>query len=207
MSRKIKLDNNEPRPEKVKTGYDEKSPITGNFSVLVEKVEFESTAPDAPKDDIYKICLETGYQTYWNSWKDANTELIAAIESQMPKKIAAHRFVDSNGHVWYPMMTFSYIAALHPFINSQEQLQWAVSKVTPLDDESINDNTQQVVKLPVETNKGMTLGLFKIASSPDLVWEMYQFEDALNHYETVVNEWLEYQKQNAETHDDERVDE
>lgn len=194
MSKKIKLDPNEERPLKVKARYDEKSPITGNYTVLAEPVEFEQVSEKMPKNDVYKICMETGYQTYWNSWKTQNTELLDNLEKQMPEHVARHKFVDSNGHVWYPMMTFSYICALHPYIDNENQLGWAVSEVTPV----MNDDelkTHEIVKLPVETNKGMTLGMFKISKRPSNVWPMFEFESALNLYELKVNEWTELQKQ------------
>lgn len=205
MSRKIPLNVKDPKSEKVKSGYDEKSPITGKFSVLVETVEFENSAPDAPKSDIYKICIETGYQTYWNAWKQSNSELLDQLESQMPKNIASHKFVDANGHVWYPMMTFSYVAALHPHVDSDNQLKWCVSEVTMVTEDS-DMETHEIVKLPVETNKGITMGLFKIANTPKQIWELYQFEDALNFYESVVNEWVEFTKQNSEKENNENAE-
>jgi hypothetical protein len=201
MSKKIKIDPKEERPAKVKAGYDEKSPLTGNYKVLVEKVDFETDDPNIPKNDTYKICMETGYQTYWNAWKVENEDMLLHIEKQMPSKIASHKFVDSNGHVWYPMVTFSYFAALHPHIDAQNQLYWAVSDVKPVTDDSEME-THQIIKLPVETNKGMSLGLFKILNTPTKVWSMYEFDQALDFYEQIVQNWIDETKaKNTQTNE------
>lgn len=179
--------------DKIKSGYDEKSPITGNYRVLCETIEMENAPEGAPKTDIYKICMETGYQTYWNSWKISNTDLVANLEKQMPERISDHRHVDSNGHIWYPMMTIGYTAALHPIVDDTNQLNWAISMVLQVTDES-QLKTEQIIKLPVETNKGMTLGLFYIAAPPKFTWKFNEFEEALNAYQDIVKEWMEFQK-------------
>jgi hypothetical protein len=202
MEDRIYLNTKKEKPEKLKAGYDEKSPITGNYKVLVEPVEFDNVPEGLPKKDIYKICMETGYQTYWNSWKTSSPEILDNLEKQMPEHVANHKFVDGNGHVWYPMMTFTYIAALHPYIDSNNQMGWAVSKVSPIENDS-EIKTHKIIKLPVETNKGMTLGLFKMENKPDKTWPLFEFENALSLYESKVNEWTESQKQNMTTNEEE----
>lgn len=171
------------KPTKVSVKYDEKSPITGNFSVLTEPVTLEKG--DTTVEDLYKICMETGYQTYWESWKETDTELVRVIESQMPKHVANHKHVDAFGRVWYPMMVISYTIAFYPFVDSDNQLKWALSKVSKVESESELDGKYQIIQLAVTTEDGPRMALFKILP-PDHVWELNQFGEAFDYYQTII---------------------
>ena len=182
MSKTIKL-KQEQKPEKVKTTYDEKSPLTGNFSVLVEKVE-----TDKPGElDTYKICMDTGYQTYWETWKDENTELIQNLEKQMPSYIVSHKYVDSHKRVWYPMLTISYFATLYPIVDELNQLKWSVATIKMATSEAELEG-KRVVQLPVLNDEKTVMAYFVIDDATATVWDMHQFESAFDSYQLIVSE-------------------
>lgn len=75
----------------LKFDYDEKSPITGNMSVLVEEIE----------ENIYqKICIESGYYTQ-SDWK-AGSETVDKVIDSIPKHNIDVSKVDESGNVWFP---------------------------------------------------------------------------------------------------------
>lgn len=182
MNKTIKL-KQEPKPEKVKSTYDEKSPLTGNFSVLVEKVDTEN--PEIT--DTYKICMDTGYQTYWETWKDENTELIQNLEKQMPSYIVSHKYVDSHKRVWYPMLTISYFATLYPIVDELNQLKWSVAKIRMAASESELEG-KRVVQLPVLNDDKTVMAYFIIEEDTATIWDMHQFESAFDAYQLIVSE-------------------
>lgn len=188
MSKTIKL-KNEPKPKKVKTSYDEKSPITGNFTVLVEQITNDDLPEDSnlPKSDIYKICMETGYQTYWESWKEDNVDFVNGLESQMPDWIKKYKYIDSYKRIWYPMLAMSYIATIHPYPESDGQLGWAVSTISPVKEEN-ELQTQQIIKLPIQTEDGPKLGLYKIDVDNTKHWKFNEFESAFDYYQILVTD-------------------
>jgi len=196
MSKKIKL-TQDPKPEKVKTTYDERSPITGNFTVMTEQVSNDDLPEDSnlPKQDIYKICMETGYQTYWDSWKEDNTEFIKALESQMPTWLTGYKYVDSYKRVWYPMLAVSYVATLYPFPESDGQLGWAVATISPVQDEKELENNQ-ILKLPLQTPEGVKLAYYKVDAESAQKWQFNEFESAFDTYHSIVGE-----NQNSESDD------
>ena len=182
MNKTIKL-NQEPKPKKVKSTYDEKSPLTGNFSVLVEKVD-----TDNPQvTDTYKICMDTGYQTYWDTWKEENTELIQNLEKQMPTYIVAHKYVDSYKRVWYPMLTISYFATLYPIVDELNQLKWSVATIKMATSEAELEG-KRVVQLPVMNDEKTVMAYFVIDDATATVWDMHQFESAFDSYQLIVSE-------------------
>jgi hypothetical protein len=188
MSKTIKL-KQEPKPEKVKTTYDEKSPITGNFTVMTELIENEDIpeGSDLPKHDMYKICMETGYQTYWETWKESNVEFIKHLEGQMPSWIANYRYVDSYKRIWYPMLAVSYVATLHPFPESDGQLGWAVAEMSLITDEK-DLESNSIIKLPIETLEGPKLALYKVDNENAKTWKFNEFESAFDYYQSIVTD-------------------
>ena len=186
MSKVIKL-KQEPQPTKVKTSYDERSPLTGNFTVMVEQVTHDDLPAESnlPKNDIYKICMESGYQTYWNSWKENDVEFIQSIESQMPKWLVRYKYVDSYKRVWYPMLAVSYVATLYPFPVSDSQLGWAVATVMPVQNESELEGNH-ILKLPLQTDDGVKLAYYKIDSENAQHWKFNEFEEAFDVYHSIV---------------------
>lgn len=182
MNKTIKL-KQEPKPEKVKSTYDEKSPLTGNFSVLVEKVETDNTEVT----DTYKICMDTGYQTYWETWKEENTELIQNLEKQMPSYIVSHKYVDSYKRVWYPMLTISYFGTLYPIVDELNQLKWSVAKIRMAVSESDLEG-KRVVQLPILNEEKTVMAYFVIDEDTAKVWDMHQFEGAFDAYQLIVSE-------------------
>ena len=188
MSKTIKL-KTEPKPAKVKTTYDEKSPLTGNFTVMVEDVTNDDLPPDSnlPARDIYKICMETGYQTYWDSWKESNTEFIASLESQMPEWLVKYKYTDSYKRIWYPMLAVSYVATLYPYPEGDGQLGWAVAKVSPVQDEKELEGNH-ILKLPLQTEDGVKLAYYKVDAETARHWKFNEFESAFDEYHSIVTE-------------------
>jgi hypothetical protein len=188
MSKKIKL-TPKPKPKKVKTTYDERSPITGNFTVMVEEVTNEDLPKESnlPQRDIYKICMETGYQTYWDSWKESNTEFITSLESQMPSWLVNYKYVDSYKRIWYPMLAVSYVASLYPYPESDGQLGWAVATISPVQDEKELEGNQ-ILKLPLQTEEGVKLAYYKVDSQSAKSWKFNEFESAFDYYHSLVTE-------------------
>ena len=185
MAKKIPLTTE--APVKLSVKYDEKSPITGNFSVLVEPVEMGTE--ENPIHDLYKICMDTGYQTYWDSWKQDNTDILAAVEAQMPKYVIDYKYIDTMGRVWYPMMAISYTLAFYPQVDSNNQLLWALSNVSPVASEDELDGTYQIIQLPIQTNDGPKMSLFKI-EEPNQTWNLNEFESAFDQYQLVITQTI-----------------
>jgi hypothetical protein len=190
MSKTIKLKQN-PKPEKVKATYDEKSPITGNLTVLVENVEVprEEGQENGPAEiaDTYKICMETGYQTYWNTWREDYPDLVANIEKQMPEYIVKHKYVDSYKRIWYPMTTISYVASLYPTVDANNQLGWCVAKIYIAENEEELKGSK-VVKLPVLSEGETKMAYFIVDEANAKYWKMNEFESAFDEYQLIVTE-------------------
>jgi len=179
----MKLKIAKKKKKQPKLTYDERSPITGNFTVLVEDVEHNG------KTDLYKVCMETGYQTYYNTWRDSNPEIIAVVERQMPDYVVASKFVDKLGVHWYPMMTMSIFGILHPIKDNMNQLKWAFSDLSRIED-SNEINSKQIVRMPIQTSDGVKIALFKVNDTPIQTWELTEFEDAFGYYQDVVKSQL-----------------
>lgn len=188
MTRRINL-KQEPKPKKVKTTYDERSPITGNFTVMVEAITNDDLPEnsDLPIRDTYKICMETGYQTYWESWKEDNTEFINSLESNMPSWLTSYKYVDSYKRIWYPMLAVSYVATLYPFPEGEGQLGWAVASIQPIQDESELEGNQ-LLKLPLQTDDGIKLAYYKVDAESAQKWKFNEFESAFDTYHSIVTE-------------------
>ena len=155
--------------------YDERSPITGNFTVLVEQIE----------DDIYKVCMETGYQTYWNKWTEDAKETLAVLERQMPDYVVASKHVSDGGHVWYPLMMASPYGLLHTIMTSDNQLEWAVSDIEPVRSEE-ESKQPNLLRLPVQTADGVKIALFKVLVPALSRVPLNEFEAALDVYQELV---------------------
>lgn len=188
MSKKIKL-TQDPKPKKVKTTYDERSPITGNFTVMVEDITHDDLPEisDLPKHDIYKICMETGYQTYWESWKADNIQFINELEANMPSWLTNYKYIDSYKRVWYPMLAVSYVATLYPFPENEGQLGWAVANISPVQNEQELEGNH-ILKLPLQTEDGVKLAYYKVDSETAQKWKFNEFESAFDTYHLIVTE-------------------
>lgn len=186
MSKIIKL-KKDPQPVKVKTTYDERSPLTGNFTVMVENVTHDDlpSESDLPAQDVYKICMETGYQTYWNSWLSDNDVFIKSLESQMPEWLVRYKYIDSHKRVWYPMLAVSYVATLYPFPENDSQLGWSVATVSPVQNESELEGNH-ILKLPLQTEDGVKLAYYKVDSASAQNWKFNEFEQAFDMYHSIV---------------------
>lgn len=148
--------------------YDEISPITGNKSVLIEEDSFSG--------DIVKLCMETGYQTYENSWKVSNEEIIANLENQFPYQVVDTRFVDhSTNNIWYKTFLISPNVILYPDGNL-----WKVSYLTELDPG--NGIPIQVPHLP-----GQMVTKF-LDEENATAFEEKKFEDALFEFQRRITE-------------------
>jgi hypothetical protein len=174
--KKLKSSKSEPKPEKIKASYDEKSPISGNYTVLVEQVE----GPNG-EVELYKVCMETGYQTYWNAWKESNTDIITQLEIQMPNFVIDYKKIDSSGRVWYPMIGISHTVALCPYMLQHNQLGWALVAVSPVESDSDLSN-YTIVKIPTTIENETKLALYKLANTPMQTWNLDEFQPAFEAY-------------------------
>lgn len=151
----------------LRLSYDEISPITGNQSVLVEQDVFSG--------DHVKLCMETGYQTYFNSWKVGNEEIIANLENQFPYEVVDTKFIDSNGNVWYKAFLISPNVLLYP-----DEKLWKVSDLVELDP---GDGIS--VEVPVSPDRTITKYLDERNSS---IFKETKFEDALFEFQKRITE-------------------
>jgi len=159
--------------------YDERSPLTGNFKVLVESVK-----KDNGTDDLYKVCIETGYQTYWNTWTTDNTEALAVIERQMPEYVVNAKHIQGN-HVWYPMMSISPYGVLHPLPGNDGQLSWAISDIKPIQSNEESEGPD-IVRLPIQTNDGVKIAMFKMQHPPIMLRPLNGFEEVFHEYQNIM---------------------
>ena len=139
--------------------------------------------------------METGYQTYWDSWKEDNVEFIKSLEANMPSWLINYKYVDSYKRVWYPMLAVSYVATLYPFPEGDSQLGWAVATISPVQDESELEGNH-ILKLPLQTSEGVKLAYYKVDSETAQKWSFNEFESAFDTYHSIVTE-------NSETQDEE----
>lgn len=94
---------------KIKLTFDEKSPITGNFRVLVEPIELANDDKSPPV--LNKICLDTGYHTYTPVWRDDNPDFVNMMNHISPESedddeqthLRRLKFVAPDGAVWFPV--------------------------------------------------------------------------------------------------------
>lgn len=171
--------------KKLKLTYDAKSPITGNYRVLVETVQ----NPKNGLKEEYKMCMDTGYQTYSKTWKADNTELLEKLEEQMPDIAAASKVIDEHNCVWYPTYAMSYFATLH-VAKDGEDLTWAISELNiAITEDDLNNYS--LVQMPLTLDDGKTaMGYFKIEPEPMKVFAGDDFESALDYYQEYINSQL-----------------
>jgi hypothetical protein len=142
--------------------YDEISPITGNKSVLVEHDQFSG-------DDV-KLCMESGYQTYFTSWKITNEELIADLENQFPYDVVKSKFIDSGGNVWFKSFLISPNVLLYPDDNS-----WCVANLIDLDPGS-------GIAIPIPISPDTIINRY-LDESNTSIFGQFNFEDALFEFQ------------------------
>lgn len=162
----------------IKTGdfdYDEISPISGKKTVFVEI--------DEAMNDTFKMCMSTGYHTYYKSWRLSNREIIDKIESSMSKTQRDYRFdvkVGGDKVLWYPFSAFSEHAALNPIIDKEHGIEWELSTLTKVDDIDLIVSGIKIYKLPKIINDKMVIVL--LAPSNDTVKLFDDFETAYGEY-------------------------
>jgi hypothetical protein len=147
--------------------YDEISPLTGNRTVLIEE--------DAFSGDIVKLCMETGYQTYENSWKAENEEIVANLENQFPYQVVDSKFIDEGGNIWYKCFLISPNVLLYP-----DEHQWRVSNLIELD-----PGNGVPIQVPHAPGQMVTKYLDESNSS---IFEKTKFEDALFEFQKRITE-------------------
>ncbi len=108
--------------DEVRIAYDEFSPVTGNFCVIVE---------DDPMTGITsKLCMESGYIT--NDKLMLDTESQKSYDIQSTKLIQELKITDSAGSVWYPVsMTIGNIVFY--IAGTTDSWQWVISRMIELD--------------------------------------------------------------------------
>tara|TARA_R110000822_G_scaffold128195_7_gene263904 strand:- start:260 stop:793 length:534 start_codon:yes stop_codon:yes gene_type:complete len=89
----------------MRTGYDADSPFTGNRSVMSE--------PDPSKEDILKLCMDTGYHTYELNWK-TGSDVLTLVEETLPQQIVDSKREVNDGNTWYKMMLVTPFVMLIP---------------------------------------------------------------------------------------------
>lgn len=132
-----------------KDTYDEVSPITGEFAVLVE--------------DNHRIDFSSGYQNIKDSWIKDNEDLISEVESQLPSYIINKRFIDESNNIWYLVIASNEKSMLYP--TSEDDLCWAVSRVEKVTNQT---DINETYTFPILTEvKGKSeLVLHKLAGDP-----------------------------------------
>ena len=166
----------------MKDSYDERSPITDEWAVLVETVENEHTKTT----NVYKMDFDTGYHTYADLWLEGNTELLDEMEGVIPKFVADAKVI-SNGIVWYPLISINYYYTLTPIPNNDNGIDWAVFSLYPvISEDEIKDNA--IITIPI-THEGETkMGLFKVSAEPIKVCKLTEFSEAWDLFNELTTE-------------------
>lgn len=162
--------------EDVKDTFDEWSPITGEFTVLVE--------------DQFRLDLKTGYQNSKDLWTTDNEDAIKEIEDHLPSYMIPYKFVDEDTkNVWYPMFAVKHSAVLCPIPGDTDTtFHWSVCAVEKLVDK--NDiNTNAVINLPCMVNGKEEMVLFKVSNTPIQVFKQNEFEEAFTLYNETGHEF------------------
>lgn len=93
--------------DRARSKYDEISPITGNYSVLVENIDLGGNQPF-----LYKICMQSGYHTYPEFWNDSRPDVIEDADKRLPGYIVELKHRTSEGIIWYPICIIDGISLL-----------------------------------------------------------------------------------------------
>jgi predicted ATP-dependent endonuclease of OLD family len=101
--------------------YDEVSPITNNFCVLVD-IDEETTL-------VSKICMESGYVT--NSYLMNNSEVLEKLQSSIAKVAFDFKIIDTFGYIWIPCMQASENSSIYPIPDTNKKLSEEDSKKYP----------------------------------------------------------------------------
>lgn len=162
-----------------KMDYDEMSPISGKRTVFVEW--------DEGLNDNFKLCMETGYHTYYNTWRTSNSEFITSLEKSMSNAAKNSKVVvytsDGDKVIWYPFSTFNREAALYPELDKLNQLKWRISKLKRAS--NVDEVGDTVYKYPDFVNDTPVLILYIPASdTPDYEFSANEFEEAFEIFQT-----------------------
>lgn len=145
--------------------YDSISPVTGNKTVVEEQIG----------DDVYKVCMETGYATYRDAWKDP--EILEKVILTMPDYVVDACIIDDTGGHWFPVLIIGHENVLYP-IKTDDKILWAVVNLIELqEDESIEG--LQLIKLP---NENEQLVDFKLDVDNAKIFQLSQFSQAMNEF-------------------------
>jgi len=162
-----------------KIDYDEISPIGGNKSVFVEW--------DEGLQDNFKLCMETGYHTYYKSWRVSNKELIQSLEKSMADTVKNSKVTiatsDGDKVLWYPFTSFNTNAALYPELDKFNQLKWKICKLKRV--KNVDEVGNTVYKYPDFVNDKPVLILYVPESdTPDYEFGANEFETAFELFQT-----------------------
>lgn len=110
----------------LKAGYDEVSPITGNFCVLVEA--------DPESGTWNKMCMESGYVSF-SLFKEGSEYVEDFEDGKLPEVAVSHRKVDDQGYVWYPAYIPTLSGTLFCIGNAQD-FQWGVAEIKDIPEDT-----------------------------------------------------------------------
>jgi hypothetical protein len=142
--------------------YDEVSPFTGNRRVMIE--------PDPEKQDNMKVCMDTGYHTYAESWKK-ESDVIDIIENTFPSILLDTKRVMDDGNIWYKLMLVTPFVMLIPERFGDNESVWAIYALkngNPETDEIVMeiaavDGTPLYRSIDVDTRKEFPDEKFELA--------------------------------------------
>jgi len=147
--------------------YDEISPICGEKTVLVEY--------DGDTNDYVKLCMKTGYQTYVDSWKTSNPDLVT-YESELPQEIADTKYLDGT-NVWYRITLQSPNVILY--------FQHGKWKVSPLDITPSEASSAVPIQIPISPTE-RALKFINLDQTSE--FGENDFEDALFDFQAKMTE-------------------
>lgn len=150
--------------------YDEISPITNNFCVLVD-IDEETML-------VSKICMESGYVT--NSYLMNDSEVLEKLQSSIAKVAFDFKIIDTLGYIWIPCMQASEYSSIYPIpdVNNPESFVWQVTPIKKLSEEDSK-------KYPDPNNKGELLQSY-IDFENSVEFPKDNFVDAFKHFATAV---------------------
>jgi hypothetical protein len=122
----------------LKVDYDEISPITGNFCVMVETLE------DGSKS---YICMESGYCT--NDYFKVDSEVIQNHERGISQLMIDVKHIDEQRNlVWYPIYMQVKDMTVYCTGTDKSDIVWNVAGIVELNEENKKDYL-----IPGETDK------------------------------------------------------
>lgn len=167
--------------------FDDFSPFTHNKRVLIE--------PDVEKNDMMKVCMDTGYHTYDRSWK-VGSDIIELVEQNLPNVILnSKKVIDDN--VWYKLLLLTPFVTLIPEYSADDDVYtWSIY---PLRDG--NPDVDDIV-MEVEGDDGAVL--YRALNKEEKIsFSELNFEQAMNTFQAMC---AEVYKKIYETIEDKKED-